>query len=659
MQTTGDRLDSWKEIAAHLGRSVRTVTRWEREEGLPVRRHVHGKAGTVFAYKSELDAWWVSRGAKIDRSATDSFDDAARRHRTTWMAVGAASLLIIVAGIWMVATRRPLPPAARLAPLTTYAGVEGPPSLSPDGNQVAFEQNGDIFVKPVDGEALVRLTTTSQAEAAPAWSPDSRQIAFSRAEEGIFIVSPLGGGERRIARTSVPLLLKTISWTPDSRFVVASEMTSPVSASLFVVNVETGEKRRLTWPHEPTIGDGWPAVSPDGRTVAFARYTQDTSANVYLVPLTGGEPRQLTADNAPLFGITWAADDEVIFALERAGTSRLWSASTQRVPAVAVVPVPAAGDDARFPVASRASRGGPLRLAYQRFVQNIDVRRAEIVADATRGHTLKSSVPLIASTRSDDHPSYSPDGTKIAFVSRRSGTDEIWVCKSDASNPVRLTSMDGPPVIAPRWSPDGRRIAFFAATGEAGAYRMYVVPAEGGQPSRLIATEGALEALPSWSRDGSWVYFTSGRSGSLQIWKMPANGGESTQLTRNGGAEAIESPDGKTVYYVKVPEMGPGLWSVPSTGGIEVRELGSVRFGYWTMSSTGIYFIDFDVVGDAPRPVRFFDFESRSVSQIGSVEPTVSWRNTPGFAISPDSRWLLYSSLESTDADLMLVDNFR
>jgi hypothetical protein len=98
---------------------------------------------------------------------------------------------------------------------------------------------------------------------------------------------------------------------------------------------------------------------------------------------------------------------------------------------------------------------------------------------------------------------------------------------------------------------------------------------------------------------------------------------------------------------------------VPAGGGEEVRVLDSVRFGYWAVVRNGIYFIDFDVPIDAPRPVRFFNFQSRQVTQVGTVENTVSWKNPPGFALSPDSRWLLYSSLESTDADLMLLDNFR
>lgn len=655
---TGERLDSWKEIAAYLKRSVRTVTRWESEEGLPVHRHLHSKSGTVYAFKSEIDRWWTSRGKEIESKPSRTRAGWRPANRWVWVPV-AVAVLLLAGVVWLAVGRSSTIPAPRVIPLTTYRGIEGPPSLSPDGNQVAFERSGDIFVKQVDGEAVVQLTRTAEPEQAPAWSPNGRQIAFSRTREGIFLISPLGGGERKVADTHAPLLLRTMAWTPDSSSLVISEMTSPICASLFVIAIETGQKTRLTWPPEPSIGDGWPAVSPDGRTVAFARYSQDTSANIYTVPVTGGDPRQVTTDKASIFGLTWMPDADLIFSADRGGGSRLWRVSTKPSRDARVAALDISGEDARFPSFSAAAAAGRARLAYQRAVEDLDIRRVEVVGEGTPRHTLGASQPFIASTKSEDHPGYSPDGTRIAFVSRRSGTHEIWLCASDASNPVRLTSMEGPIVIGPRWSPDGRRIAFFATTGPAGRYQTYVTGSEDGRPSRLTRTEGELEALPTWSGDGRWVYLTSGRSGVLQIWKVPVSGGEALQLTRGGGAEAAESPDGRTVYFTKVSEIGPGLWSVPADGGAEVRILESVRFGYWAVARNGIYFIDFNVPGDAPRPVRFFNFVSRQVTQVGTVENTVSWRNTPGFAISPDGRWLLYASLESSDADLMLVDNFR
>jgi Tol biopolymer transport system component len=651
------RLDSWKEIASHLKRSVRTVTRWEREEGLPVHRHVHSKSGSVYAYKAELDAWWHSRASGLERQTAERRGTPPASRRRAAIAGALACACVTVAALaWIVSERRSSAPTPSTVPLTTYPGVEGPPSLSPDGNQVAFERLGDIFVKQVDSEATVQLTTTDGREYAPAWSPDGRQIAFTREGQGIFVISPLGGGARKVADLRAPLLLKTMAWTPDGAALVISEMTSPVCASLFVVSIRTGAKTRLTWPPEPSIGDGWPAVSPDGTAVAFARYSQDTAANLYVVPLAGGQPRQLTSDSASIFGLTWVTRAELVFSSDRSGTLRLWrlEADSARVAVIDVT-----GDGARFPSVSRARDDGPLRLAYQKLVENLDIRRAEIVGEGTPRHSLRASHSFIASTKSDDHPRYSPDGSRIAFVSNRSGTEEIWVCGSDGSNPVRLTSMGGPLVVGPEWSPDGRRIAFFAATGVAGRYAAYITDAEGGRASRFTADGGDMEALPVWSRDGTWIYIASGRSGSVQIWKVPSRGGHAVQLTHGGGAEAFESPDGRTVYYTKVPEIGPGLWTVPAAGGEEAAVLPSVRFGYWAVAQNGIYFIDFGVPPDAPRPVNFYSFRSRHVIPVGTVEKTAAWTNTPGFAVSPDGRWLLYSSLESTDADLILVDRFR
>jgi hypothetical protein len=172
---------------------------------------------------------------------------------------------------------------------------------------------------------------------------------------------------------------------------VISEMTSPACASLFVVSVDTGDKRRLTTPPEPSIGDGWPAVSPDGTTVAFARYSQDTSANVYVVPLSGGEPRQLTADKASIFGITWTSDADLLLSSDRGGSFRLWrlSANPSSTPLLAEYDI--AGDDARFPSMSRSGTAKPARLAYQRLVENLDIRRAEITGEGGSQPTVRSS----------------------------------------------------------------------------------------------------------------------------------------------------------------------------------------------------------------------------------------------------------------------------
>ena len=114
-----------------------------------------------------------------------------------------------------------------------------------------------------------------------------------------------------------------------------------------------------------------------------------------------------------------------------------------------VKPIPATGDSASFPaVAPRGDRLAWCRGAYD--VNIIEVRLDEGAA----------SRPLIASTLVDTSPQFSPDGSRIAFRSTRSGSHEIWVSDADGQHATRLTNINGPLAGSPRWSPDGKTIAF-------------------------------------------------------------------------------------------------------------------------------------------------------------------------------------------------------
>jgi hypothetical protein len=100
------QLDSWKEIAAYLGRDVRTVQRWERREGLPVHRLQHSRLGSVFAHTAELDAWRDAR----DPAHHDTSDSARRRRgaiqRRVWvMVAGFAGVITVAIGLGRVADR--------------------------------------------------------------------------------------------------------------------------------------------------------------------------------------------------------------------------------------------------------------------------------------------------------------------------------------------------------------------------------------------------------------------------------------------------------------------------------------------------------------------------------------------------------------------------
>ena len=291
------------------------------------------------------------------------------------------------------------------------------------------------------------------------------------------------------------------------------------------------------------------------------------------------------------------------------------------------------------------------RLAYVQSAFDTNIWRIEIPESKGRSNP---PTRLIASTNLDHGPQYSPDGRKIVFESTRSGSYEIWVCDSNGTNLVQLTSFDRT-TGTPRWSPDGRHIAFDARIETHSDSDIYITGADGGSPRRLT-TETSDDVIPSWSRDGRWIYFASTRTGDHQVWKVPAEGGEPVQVTKRGGFAAFESPDGKFVYYTT---HKPGIWKVAVEGGEEVLVLNQPKlgyWGYWAVVDGGIYFVNVEV--KLHPTIEFFSFATGRVRQIAAMEKEAVLASR-GLAISPDGRWILYAQVDQSGGDITLVENFR
>jgi tricorn protease-like protein len=185
---------------------------------------------------------------------------------------------------------------------------------------------------------------------------------------------------------------------------------------------------------------------------------------------------------------------------------------------------------------------------------------------------------------------------------------------------------------------------------------IFVVSIDGGPPTRLTS-DPSDEVRPSWSRDGRWIYFRSDRSGTNQIWKISSSGGAMLQVTKNGGFEGFESPDGKLLYYIKLGDRA-GLWSMPVSGGEESLVSNSVWQSFWAVADRGTYFLDFAVPEGLAKPIRFLDFATGRMTDIGAVRNDVVF-GSPGFSVSKDGRRIVWSQIDHTDSDLVLIENFR
>ena len=161
------------------------------------------------------------------------------------------------------------------------------------------------------------------------------------------------------------------------------------------------------------------------------------------------------------------------------------------------------GTDATNLAFSRASG----RLVFSRAQSDSNIYRLGLRGPGEAGGEPER---LIASTRLDNNPEYSPKGDSVAFMSSRSGSTEIWLANADGSNPRQLTSMGGPLTANPRWSPDGTEVLFDSRLK--GSADLYVVSAQGGSP-RPLTDQPSLENEASWSRDGRFDLLRVGPDG--------------------------------------------------------------------------------------------------------------------------------------------------
>ena len=555
-------------------------------------------------------------------------------------------------------SRRPKASQPVVTPAVTDVGEKYAPSLSPDGQHLAFAWNGgtgsnfSLYVKILGTEESLRLTKRPSIDFNPVWSPDGRYIAFcriSKGETGIYVIPASGGTERRLRTTlweeqelyEVIWNAGRLSWSPDGKSLAFSDRASPdePASSIFLLPLDSLDARRITTPKR-SRGDFNPVFSPDGQTLAFFRISQEVQS-IYTVPVSGGEEQRLFS-NAPYnWGLAWAPDGRSIVFADAGwpvNAGWLWRISLRGSEPERLQ----FGQEGVEP----SIRGN--RLVYVRQLANLNIWRREL-------HSLLSaSRPnrFITSTRMESGPQFSTDGSKITFESTRSGAYEVWMCRSDGSQLVQLTHFDSV-TGTPRWAPDGHQIAFDSRV--AGSADIFVTDSQGGSP-RQLTTEPSKEVVPSWSRDGRWLYFASDRTGGWEIWKMPSTGGFAVRVTRHGGFAAFESPDGRFLYYAKGLTV-PGLWRVPTDGGEEIEVISSLEagyWGYWAVVDDGIYYLD-----TVTKPgIAFFNLTTHRTTRVFDLENRPA-RKASGLAVSSDKKTILYTQLDALNSDIILVDNFR
>jgi dipeptidyl aminopeptidase/acylaminoacyl peptidase len=383
----------------------------------------------------------------------------------------------------------------------------GDPRLSPGGKWVAYvvttidqKQNrrlSQIWLAATDGSRPPRqLTTSTQSSSSPRWSPDGRTLAFTSSRPSNDPAPPQGPAQ-----------------------------SNPPTQS----NMQGGSQPAQQQPQ--VSGTPAPASSPTtqgtattpGVSSAQQSASADTQprAQVWALSLEGGEARRVTNLKNGVGAFDWSPDGARLVVTTRTGPG-----------------------DAKAP----SSDVRHYKHTSYKFNDTgwFDDKRSHVwVVDFQSGAARQITS---GDDWNDTDPQWSPDSTRIAFVSDRTGkafdesrNTDVWVVSAEGGALTKISDHDEED-SSPRWSPDGKTIAFTGRVHERDHPKIYVAPASGGQPSRNVAPE--LDLIPgglTWAEQGRALYFETGVKGEQHLFRADVRDGKIRQVTK--GARAVRAVD--------------------------------------------------------------------------------------------------------------------
>jgi Tol biopolymer transport system component len=647
------QLDCWKEIASYLGREIRTVQRWEKEEGLPVHRHLHRKQGSVCALRPEIDVWMKSRQALLDKPET------GLRRPPLRMALAAAALAAagLLAGRWIGRTddlRPYLQTEISLPPQSVL--MNGPSlALSPDGRSLVLAASSGLWLRNLS-ETSQRLLAGTGDAIGPFWSPDGREIGFFSS----------GKLKKLTLPDSAPVVLadaldpQGAAWSSQGLIVFAPRLEGPLVA-IPAGGGAPAPVSRLN-PDRNEYLHSAPNFLPGGEQFLYVAKSRDRQKDAVVLG-------SVHAPSAPPSFLV-ASSTGAVFAPGRNGRDCLLFVKEGNLVAQAL--------DRQARRLTGAPRIVARRIRFSGF--------GSVDLSVSNDGTLVYAVDQVKTTRPKwfardgshlgevGEPSefksirLSKDLRRLAAVRADSSDFSLSLWWLDVARGVDTRLLGGGFEIGdPVWSPDGLRLVF-CWDRPAGGANLYSMAVAGPYEPEPLLPAGRDRWPLDWSPDGRLlVYAEIDSATQFDIWALPMDpAGAPFPLVRTAGKdnEARLSPDGTFLAYqsdesghvqVYVQAMPPasGRWQVSVDHGAEPRWRADGRELYYISGDNALMAAPFLVSGaqvTPGKPVRLFGGR-------GSGLGTQVWKYEP----SPDGQrfLVLTPSEKSADTPVHLALNWQ
>ncbi len=492
-----------------------------------------------------------------------------------WAAAGA----VAAGATWFVPGLRErlapsepfLRPEATLTQLTSYGGTERAAAISPDGKYFAFvsEKGGspDIWVRQVSGGEPVQLTRDEAIESDLVYAPDGESIYYF-AQGAIWRIPPLGGTSRRVV--------------PKGRFPAPS----PDGKQLAYLRDPTGE-RIVSWdqgtietanvdgaaprPIHEARGIGNLSWSPDGRWLAFTEGQLFDARRLYVLDVQTGNKRQLTrVPSGSIATQAWLPDSRRLLVSVQYGISALAAYDLAIVSIDGKPPRRLTLNGAASLVSPGVSASGWRLLATMQTTER-EIWKVPLGADPQANGA--AATRLLDSSWDPMWTHVSHDGSTLLLNTPFSGHRNLWTMRLDSGAPRQVTSLAGNLFTHASLSPDANRVAYVSLQSRSAD--IWTANADGSNPRQVTANHPGQDFWPTWSPDGKWIAFGSTRDGPPQIWKVPSTGGPPLRISERGGRVDWSPVDNRVIYFdweanrVEIAEADSGkiLLQVPLSGG--------------------------------------------------------------------------------------------
>jgi tricorn protease len=479
--------------------------------------------------------------------------------------------------------------------LTVSTGRDINPRFSPDGKWVAFSSNRhgnqDVFVVAATGGAPKRLTFHTGGDEVTGWSPDSKFIVFRASHgDGVFPGTatmyqvPVGGGPE----TALP-----VDWgwwgtyAPDGkRFLFnrhpgtwsrkhyrgsyAADIWVADLASKTYREVLAGEKFNRYWPMWGPKDEIYFVADPlpNEKTVKPGSEEVRRSANnIYKVAATGtGQPVQVTKHTSGnVFYPSMSSDGKVIVYEGDFGLWKLDVASGRST-------------EVKMDIVSDEKENASEMVTITNEADSFDLSpsgKRAVISSRYQLFTIatdKGDITLIGADKGasrNEMPQWAPDGRLVAFVSDRSGRQEVYLAEADGKNLRKVSDLDSDkgPVV---WAPDSKSIVYGSTDKKLYAYTL-----ADARTSVLASTTIGAPRSPAFSPDSKWLSFVKNDvTGRSHVYVIPAAGGPERHITEDSEAfsetQAVWTGDGRHIAYIVSAGTASGI---ASTGGRAINQM--------------------------------------------------------------------------------------